>query len=246
MTFRSFAFGLTTAFGIAWLAVVVVPFFLMRDVKPVAFDEAADGKTGIYFPKRTGRVANGAEVYASNGCYLCHTQVVRTTDAGNDLGRPDWGGTKTDETRGDTRRESNVFDYQGEKFAQIGVSRLGPDLSNLGLRVQNYVKESGGDPEAWLYMHLYNPRLDPKLSTSKCPSHPFLFEEKEVTGQQPAEALAVTTKEGHAIVPTPAAESLVSYLLSLKRDDALPKAIDPAPAKPAAPAAAAPAAAPKG
>jgi cytochrome c oxidase cbb3-type subunit 2 len=246
MTFRSFAFGLTAAFGIAWLAVVVVPFFLMRDVKPVAFDEAADGKTGIYFPKRTGRVANGAEVYASNGCYLCHTQVVRTTDAGNDLGRPDWGGTKTDETRGDTRRESNVFDYQGEKFAQIGVSRLGPDLSNLGLRVQNYVKESGGDPEAWLYMHLYNPRLDPAKSTSKCPSHRFLFEEKEVTGQQPAVALDVTTKEGHAIVPTPAAESLVSYLLSLRRDDALPKAIDPAPAKPAAPAAAAPAAAPKG
>ena len=118
MTFRSFAIGLTAAFGIAWLAVVVVPFFSMRDVKPVAFDEAADGKTGIYFPKRTGRVANGAEVYAANGCYLCHTQVVRTTDAGNDLGRPDWGGSKTDETRGDTRRESNVFDYQGEKFAE--------------------------------------------------------------------------------------------------------------------------------
>ena len=246
MTFRSFAIGLTAAFGIAWLAVVVVPFFQMRDVKPVAFDEAADGKTGIYFPKRTGRVANGAEVYASNGCYLCHTQVVRTTDAGNDLGRPDWGGTKTDETRGDTRRESNVFDYQGEKFAQIGMSRLGPDLSNLALRVQSYVKESNGDPKAWLYMHLYNPRLDPKLSTSKCPSFPFLFEDKAINGQKPAEALAVTTKVGHAIVPGPDAESLVSYLLSLKRDDALPKAINPAPAaKPAAPAAA-PAAAPKG
>jgi cytochrome c oxidase cbb3-type subunit 2 len=238
MTFRSFAFGLTAAFGIAWLAVVVVPFFSMRDVKPVSFDEAADGKTGIYFPKRTGRVANGAEVYAANGCYLCHTQVIRTTDAGNDLGRADWGGNKTDETRGDTRRESNVFDYQGEKFAQIGVSRLGPDLSNLGLRVESYVKESGGDPEAWLYRHLYNPRLEAAKSTSKCPSHRFLFEEKAITGQQPAEALAVTTKEGHVIVPTAAAESLVSYLLSLKRDDALPKAIDPAPAKPAAPAAA--------
>ncbi|MCW1926023.1 cbb3-type cytochrome c oxidase subunit II [Luteolibacter arcticus] len=257
MTFRSFAIGLTLAFGIAWLSVVVVPFFLMRDVKPVAFDEVADGKTGIYFPKRTGRVANGAEVYASNGCYLCHTQVVRTTEAGNDLGRADWGGTKTDETRGDTRRESNVFDYQGEKFAQIGVSRLGPDLSNIGLRVQNYVKEFGGDPEAWLYLHLYNPRLDPAKSTSKCPSHRFLFEDKEITGQKPAEALAVSTKEGHMILPTTDAESLVSYLLSLKRDDALPKAIDPAPAKaatptpaaaapaaPAAPAAAAPAPAP--
>jgi cytochrome c oxidase cbb3-type subunit II len=248
MTFRSFAIGLTLAFGIAWASVVVVPFFLMRDVKPVAFDEAADGKTGNYFPKRAGRVRNGAEVYASNGCYLCHTQVVRTTDAGNDLGRADWGGVKTDETRGDTRRESNVFDYQGEKFAQIGVSRLGPDLSNVGLRVQSYVKEANGDPKAWLYLHLYNPRLDPKLSTSKCPSFPFLFEDKAITGQTPADALAVPTKEGHAVVPTFEAESLVSYLLSLKRDDALPKAINPAPAsaaKPAAPAAA-PAAAPKG
>ena len=55
----------------------------------------------------------------------------------------------------------------------------------------------------------------------------------------------MATKEGHAIVPTPEAEALVSYLLSLKRDDALPKAINPAPAKSAAPAAA-PAAAPKG
>jgi len=246
MTFRSFAIGLTLAFGIAWLGVVVVPFFLMRDVKPVAFDEAADGKTGIYFPKRTGRVANGAEVYASNGCYLCHTQVVRTTDAGNDLGRPNWGGNKTDETRGDTRRESNVFDYQGEKFAQIGVSRLGPDLSNLAVRVPEYAKKTGESPESWLYRFLYNPRLDPARSTSKCPSHRFLFEEKKVEGQQPANALAVETKEGHAIVPTSDMESLVSYLLSLRRDDALPKSIDHGPAKAAAPAAAAPAAAPKG
>ncbi|MCW1885413.1 hypothetical protein OKA04_11795 [Luteolibacter flavescens] len=247
MTFRSFALGLTLAFGIAWMSVVVVPFFSMRDVKPVAFDEAADGKTGIYFPKRTGRVANGAEVYAANGCYLCHTQVIRTTDAGNDLGRPDWGGNKLDEARGDTRRESTVFDYQGEKFAQIGVSRLGPDLFNVGLRVENYVKDTGENPKAWLLEHLYDARLDPAKSTSKCPPHPFLFEEKKIEGQTPADAVPAPVKEGYAIVPTPAAEALVSYLLSMKHDDALPKAINPAPAKAAAPAAAAapaPAAAP--
>ena len=56
-------------------------------------------------------------------------------------------------------------------------------------------------------------------------------------------ALAVPAKDGFAVVPTPAAESLVGYLLSLKRDDSLPKAINPAPAK--APEAK-PAAAPKG
>ena len=136
MTFRSFAFGLTASFGLAWLAVVIVPFFLMRTPKPVAFDEVADGKEGIYHPKRAGRVINGAEVYSANGCYHCHTQLIRPTYAGNDLGRPDWAGLKGDEARGDTRRESNVFDYQGESFAQIGLNRLGPDLSNLGRRVE--------------------------------------------------------------------------------------------------------------
>src|SRR5690606_31419544 len=130
MSFRQFAFGLTATFGIAWLAVVIVPFFLMRSPQPVAFDEVKDGKTGIYHPKTTGRVANGAQVYAENGCYLCHTQLIRPSYAGNDLGRPDWAGLKKDEERGDTRRESTVYDYLGEDFAQIGVTRLGPDLSN--------------------------------------------------------------------------------------------------------------------
>ena len=88
------------------------------------------------FPKRAGRVADGAKVYAENGCYLCHTQVVRPTYAGNDLYRPDWGGLKTDADRGDTRRETNAYDFYGEKFAQIGVMRMGPDLSNLGRRVE--------------------------------------------------------------------------------------------------------------
>jgi cytochrome c oxidase cbb3-type subunit 2 len=245
MTFRQFAFGLTAAFGIAWLAVVVVPFFLMRDIEPVAFDEVADGKTGLYHPKRAGRVANGAEVYAANGCYLCHTQLVRPTYAGNDLGRPDWGGMSMDEERGDTRRESNVFDYQGEKFAQIGLVRLGPDLSNLGRRVEARAKLLGEAPETLLYRHLYDPRLDPERSTSKCPSHKFLFEEKTVSGQFPNDALDLAREKGQAILPGPEAKALVSYLLSLKRDDALPKAINPAPPQAPAPAPA-PAAASQG
>ncbi len=247
MSFRTFAFGLTASFGFAWLAVVIVPFFMMRSVKPVSFTEAADGKEGLYFPKRTGRVVNGADVYAANGCYHCHTQLIRPTYAGNDLARPDWAGLKTDETRGDTRRESTVYDYQGEKFAQIGLNRLGPDLSNLGRRVEAiYAKDS--DPEAWLMLHLYDPRANPNRPTSTCPSHRYFFEEKEVTGQFPADALPVEAPEGTAVLPKPEALALVEYLLSLKRDDALPAAINPAPAKPAAaPAApAAAAAAPQG
>ena len=243
MSFRQFAFGLTASFGIAWLAMVVVPFFMMRDVKPVAFDETADGKEGIYHPKKSGRVINGAEVYAANGCYHCHSQLIRPTYAGSDLGRPDWAGLKADEDRGDTRRQTNIFDYQGEKFAQIGLSRLGPDLSNVGRRVEKiYAKDS--DPQKWLLGHLYDPRANPERPTSKCPSFRFLFDTKEIEGQTPDDAVAIN-KDGEAVIPGPEALALVDYLLSMKRDDVVPASMShlpPAPKgtpeKAAAPAAA--------
>lgn len=223
MSFRQFAIGLTLSFGIAWTVMVLVPFFLMRHPKPVEFTEKADGKEGLYFPKRTGRVLNGAEVYAANGCYHCHSQLIRPVYAGNDLGRPDWAGLKKDEERGDTRRQSNIFDYQGEKFAQIGVNRLGPDLSNVGRRVEKIYCAEGGDPQKWLLDHLYSPRSNPQRVTSKCPSFPFLFDKKKVEGQIPKGAIAM--QDGEVVVPSADALSLVDYLLSLKRDDTVPAAM---------------------
>ena len=104
MSLRTFILGLSASFGVAWLAIVVIPFFKMRNLEPVRLDEATDGATGIFYPKRTGRIADGSRVYAQNGCYLCHSQLVRPTYAGNDLFRPDWGGLKSDGDRGDTRQ----------------------------------------------------------------------------------------------------------------------------------------------
>ena len=136
MSFRTFILSLTASFGVAWLAIVIVPYFKMRSLEPIAIEEE-DGTNAVYIPKRAGRVADGAEVYAANGCYQCHSQLVRPTYAGNDMFRSDMGGIAGDEERGDTRRETNAFDFQDEKFAQIGVSRLGPDLSNLGRRIES-------------------------------------------------------------------------------------------------------------
>lgn len=230
MSLRTFILGLSASFGIAWLAVIVVPYFKMRDLAPITLTEESDGATGVFFPKRTGRIADGAQVYAENGCYLCHTQVVRPTYAGNDLYRPDWGGLKADPDRGDTRRETNAYDFFGEEFAQIGVMRMGPDLSNLGRRVETeYAK--GGSPEAWLYAHLYNPRDIPQLWKSTCPPHPFLFVKREIKGSPSTDALDVETGENHALVPSSEARALVSYLLSLKKDHKAPAALDFAPAK---------------
>lgn len=230
MSLRIFILGLSASFGIAWLAVVVVPYFKMRDLAPITLTEEADGATGVFYPKRTGRVADGALVYAENGCYLCHTQVVRPTYAGNDLFRPDWGGRKADPDRGDTRRETNAYDFFGEKFAQIGVMRMGPDLSNLGLRVETEYA-AGGDAEAWLFAHLFNPRNNPKLWKSTCPSHPFMFEKREITGARSDEALDVKTDGNYEVIPNSHARALVSYLLSMKKDQKVPAALDFAPAK---------------
>ncbi len=229
MSLRTFILGLSVSFGIAWLAIVVVPYFKMRGLAPIVLTEATDGVNGVFFPKRSGRVADGALVYAENGCYLCHTQVVRPTYAGADLYRPDWGGLKADPDRGDTRRETNAYDFFGEKFAQIGVMRMGPDLSNLGRRVETEYAPAAA--EAWLYAHLYNPRNNPKLWKSTCPPHPFLFVKREIKGSPSSDALDVKTCENHELVPGSDARALVSYLLSLKKDQKAPAVLDFAPAK---------------
>jgi cytochrome c oxidase cbb3-type subunit 2 len=115
MSFRTFFLSLSASFGVAWLAIVIVPYFEMRSIEPVAMGEEATGTNAIYIPKRAGRVADGSQVYAANGCYLCHTQLIRPDYAGNDVFRSDFAGLVNKEEGIDTRRESNVFDFAGEK-----------------------------------------------------------------------------------------------------------------------------------
>lgn len=236
MTLRTFTFGMIASFGSAWLFAVVIPFYKTRDVKPVEYAEGIDEKEGLYFPKRTGQITNGAKVYAQNGCYVCHTQVIRPTYAGNDIHRDGWAGFKADPDRGDTRRETNRFDFIGEEFAQIGVMRIGPDLSNVGSRFEKAAvaantaaKEAAGDawdaktattPEALLYDHLFDPRAHPSMRWSTCPSMHFLFDKSKQEGALPT--------------PTPEAHALVSYLLSMKKNDTVPASMNYAPPKPAA------------
>jgi cytochrome c oxidase cbb3-type subunit 2 len=249
MTLKKFLIGTIASFGLAWLLVVVLPFVLMRNPKPVEFKEAVDGQTGVFIAKTHGRVADGLAVYQANGCALCHTQVIRPTYAGTELWRQDWAGLAKDEDRGDTRRESNVFDYSGLNYAPIGQTRVGEDLSNLAVRMQARFPKSPAQAEAWLYRHLYNPRSFPELGWSICPSMPFLFEEKEIRGQGPSadalQGVAMGDKKRAAagkeeIVPGSDARALISYLMSLRHDHKIPASINYAP--PAAAPAKAPAA----
>lgn len=245
MKFKAFILGLLVTFGLPWLLAIVAPFSSMRSLEPAEYAGLEiDGGEGAFELKRSGRIAEGSDIYGAEGCYYCHTQLIRPTYAGSDLWRADWAGLKKTADHPDTRRETLVGDYKGEKVAHIGVMRVGHDLSNLGRRLDFHLKSNPLTPEQWLYLHLYNPRdttpyrigsQDIK-EKSACPSKGGLFKEvsKNLAG---ADALHVDAPDGQAIVPNDRARALVSYLISLKKDtmdQPLPKSLNYNPSQPAA------------
>lgn len=222
MTFKAFLIGLLATFGLPWLLMVVIPYAKMRTPDPVKY---GGENAGVYTPKRDGRITEGSEIYGQEGCYYCHTQVIRPTYAGWDVHRDEWAGLRKgkgiDE---DTRRETLPDDYEQEKTAHVGISRVGPDLSNFGRRVTHYLKGSDTTPEEWVFMHLYNPKEvfrydnpEEKAYDSTCPTKAGLFDEVAVYGAGSG-TLPVDAGEGKGIFPTDRARALASYLLSLKKD----------------------------
>jgi cytochrome c oxidase cbb3-type subunit 2 len=107
---------------------------------------------------------------------------------------------------------------------------MGPDLSNLGRRVETEYA-AGGDAKQWLFAHLYNPRLEPQRWKSTCPPHKFLFEKRKVTGNPSNDALPFGKRSDTELVPSSEAKALISYLLSLKKDQPVPAVLNFAPAK---------------
>lgn len=207
MNFKTFLIGLTAAFGFPWVFAIAIPYIQMANLESPAFTEAQDGFDGVYEFTRTGRT-DGAPVYAANGCALCHTQLIRPTYAGTDMYRKDWAGVPANAAEGieDSRRETNPFDFAGEKFAYIGQGRVGQDLSNVAIRAGRYAAEDNITPEQWLLNHLYNPRdYDYK---SVCPSVSFMF-------------------DGSADSPKPEAKALAAYLLSMRKDNPIPSSLNP-------------------
>ncbi|SHK03518.1 hypothetical protein SAMN02745181_3088 [Rubritalea squalenifaciens DSM 18772] len=246
MTVKTFFIGLFASFGIPWLVLVAIPFSKMRSIEPVEYDEMADGKTGFYQHKTSGRAQNGSIIYGQEGCATCHSQVARPTYAGNDVHQNDLAGIAKDPERGNTRRESNLWDYSNEQYAWIGETRIGPDLSNFGRRVEMLAHEHNKaaaealdvevnalpqskrfDAQKYVLTRLFNPRLVPHRDWSNCPSNRQFFTEKKVYGQGSANAIPVEgEEEGVEIIADDEAIALADYLLSLKRDGEVPYSIN--------------------
>jgi cbb3-type cytochrome oxidase cytochrome c subunit len=116
--------------------------------------------------------------------------------------------------RGWGTRRTVGADYLYDAPVQVGHSRLGPDLSNIGVRM----------PDAnWHLLHLYDPRT--VVSGSIMPAYHYLFETRRI-GKQPSPiALKLTGKfappSEFEVVPKAEALQLVDYLRSLRSDTPL-------------------------
>jgi cytochrome c oxidase cbb3-type subunit II len=220
-----FFLGLFAALGVSWAGIVLGSNAQLGGLPPY-YD---DNDQTTHPEWLAGEAARGQLVYKDLGCVACHTQQVR---------RPGFG---SDQARGWGDRQSVARDYIYQPFPQIGASRFGPDLANLGDR-----KPTAPDSQDLLNL-LYS-------GSSGMPSYRFLFERRHIgSGAQPSNAAlkltgALKPADGWEIVPTPRADALAAYLVNLKNTYAYPEAAPFTPpkaegeeAKPAPAAAAAPA-----
>jgi len=164
------------------------------------------GEENTYPLARPGLAAQGEQVYRANGCVYCHSQQVRAMEP--DLER--YG-----------QRRSVAADYLFASPVQLGRQRMGPDLTNIGLRHRT---------AEWQLQHLYAPRMVSPGSTM--PPYRYLFQVQRINGEASPEALKLTApyapQDGYQVLPTHDALALVAYLDSLRVDVGLFEAPLPA------------------
>jgi cytochrome c oxidase cbb3-type subunit 2 len=200
-----FFLGLVSAVGLSWAGIVVGTHGQLGRLTSY-YD---NGESQAYPAGLPGLAAQGQDVYRSLGCASCHTEQVR---------RPDFG---SDQARGWGDRQSVARDYIGQSPVQLGESRIGPDLANLGARKPS--PPSADELMALLYS-----------GKGAMPAYRFLFHTHRIYGQASAKALlpmnaAMRPAPGYEILPTERAELLVAYLQSLNQSYEYPEA-RPAPA----------------
>jgi cytochrome c oxidase cbb3-type subunit II len=197
-------FGVFLLFGASWLGLAAYPYFTFAALLP-----SKDEATGEVAPMgKPGTAEQGSQVYASNGCVYCHSQVVRDKDDGSDIDRG-WG-----------KRRTVARDYLFDRYVFLGTARFGADLANVGDRQT--------DPQ-WFYRYLYDPRaFNPE---TMMPAHKWLFKTMKIEGQPSSDAVKLeggnAPAPGFEVVPTADGKALVNYLLALKKNYALPEAPEP-------------------
>lgn len=196
----TFTFWTTIAILIGGL-VELPPFFLQGQVKKL---EAVKPYSALELA--------GRDTYQAEGCFYCHTQMIRPF--------------KWETDRWDPRREygdapySKAGEYVYDHPFLFGSKRTGPDLAH----------EASLNPSAdWQRKHLINPRQ--MVEGSVMPEYSFLFEEDNLVDPEQIQAnmralQTVGVPYTDAQIAAAAEEvkgktkgdALVAYLLKLGRD----------------------------
>ena len=142
------------------LVVVAISFGGLVEIVPLFFDKELNEPVDGLEP-HTALQLEGRDIYIREGCYLCHSQMIRPF-------------------RWETERYGH-YSVAGEQVYEHpflwGSKRTGPDLARVGGRYS----------DDWHRVHLYNPR--DVVPESNMPAFPWLFDnilDGELTGKKMA------------------------------------------------------------
>ncbi len=198
---------------------------LIQIIPTVIVQRAQNVEDRIQVPYTPLELA-GRDIYVSEGCYNCHSQMIRTLVP--DVMR-----------YGDySRLGESIFDHP----YQWGSRRIGPDLARVG----------GKYSDDWHYKHMINPR-DPSPG-SNMPNYPWLFEKdtdvaaltskiavqrtlgvpypemspeqiRSSVDAQAAEIVARLNEKRLEVEPSRQIVALIAYLQKLGKSEAVPASL---------------------
>jgi cytochrome c oxidase cbb3-type subunit I/II len=137
---------------------------MIQIIPTVVVNRAQNVEDRIQVPYTPLELA-GRDIYVAEGCYNCHSQMIRTLVP--DVMR-----------YGDySRLGESIYDYP----FQWGSRRIGPDLARVG----------GKYPDSWHYHHMLDPRaISPG---SNMPNYPWLFEKDTDVAALPSKLSVMRT-----------------------------------------------------
>ncbi len=144
---------------------------LIQIIPTVIVQRAQNVEDRIQVPYTPLELA-GRDIYVKEGCYNCHSQMIRTL-VPDVLRYGDY-----------SRLGESIYDHP----YQWGSRRIGPDLARLGNA------DGKGNPkygDAWHYQHMLDPRsVSPG---SNMPNYPWLFTQKTDLAALPAKMRVMRT-----------------------------------------------------
>ncbi len=179
------------------LTAIMVSIGGLAEITPLFVEAHAITATEGVRPYDPLRLA-GKDIYVREGCYTCHTQMIRALRA------------ETQRYGHYSVSSESVYD----RPHQWGSKRTGPDLARVG----------GKYSDEWQRLHLMDPRA--VVQASNMPAYPWLAEEKldadDIVARMRALRLLGDPYTDEDIAGTPAAlegrtalDALVAYLQGL-------------------------------